>query len=211
MLGCSINSCSFTASSIAFSCWTHLLAISSMSSTSDVSSVQYLQRIFASSPTLTLRVIMHNEMNDMINNDDGTPKNTIKWFHVVSKSKRASTFDVSTCKYIGNRVVVRYIGKFDSNCIKYWFKSLWKTNYLRLEYKSFASITHLMVEAWVAWLCGIVSSIATIYLKKSMVFTVINRKMSFFLLSHFFFICWTNSSYIFSFRLDWSQNVHQLL
>lgn len=102
VLGCTTCSCSFTASSIALSCWTHLFAISSISSTSDVSSVQYLHRIFASSPTLTERVIIHNEMNDTTNNTAGIPKKNKKLFHVVSKSKRASTFEASTCKWPRN-------------------------------------------------------------------------------------------------------------
>lgn len=96
VLGCTTGiSCSITAPSIAFNCCTHLFANSSMSSISDVSSVQYLQRIFASSPTFTERVIIHNEINDITNNVHGIPNAYTNSRHVFSKSKRANTFDAS--------------------------------------------------------------------------------------------------------------------
>lgn len=85
-------------SSNSFNCCTHLFAISSMSSVSETSSAQYLHRIFASSPTLTDRVITNSEINDTTNSTVGIPKKNTNSRHVLFKSKRDITLVESSCK-----------------------------------------------------------------------------------------------------------------
>lgn len=173
VLGCSTCSCSFTASSMAFNCWTHLFAISSISSTSDVSSVQYLQRIFASSPTLTERVIMHNEMNDTTNNTAGIPKKNRKLFHVVSKSKRASTFAESTCKF--ERNLECYCNCFETSEIhmEMYFEFLCGSRCACKSHEKLITsdlnarsihFSHLIVETCITWLSRIIGTIASMWM-----------------------------------------------
>lgn len=75
-----------------------LLFSISLSSKSEFSSVQYLHRIFASSPTFTDLVIMHSEINDTINNDTGTESAITNSRLVLPKSKRANTINGSFCE-----------------------------------------------------------------------------------------------------------------
>lgn len=89
-----INACSTAAGSI------RLLLFARFSSMSEFSSpsVQYLHLIFASSPTLTERVIIHNDINDMTNSVAGTENEIKNSRHVFPKSKRAKTISGSFCK-----------------------------------------------------------------------------------------------------------------
>lgn len=98
--------CSFCLwiSSNSFNCCTHLFAISSMSSVSETSSAQYLHRIFASSPTLTDRVITNSEINDTTNRTVGIPKKNTNSRHVLFKSKRDITLVESSCKKNNNQI-----------------------------------------------------------------------------------------------------------
>lgn len=74
-----------------------LLLTISLSSISEFSSVQYLHRIFASSPTFTELVIMHSEMNDTTNSETGTETAITNSRQALLKSKRASTMKGSYC------------------------------------------------------------------------------------------------------------------
>lgn len=104
VLGCTgTASCSFTASSIAFNCCTHLFASSSISSMSDVSSMQKVHLIRASSPTLTDRVITHRAMNEMTNSVAGTPNAKTNSRQVFFRSKRANTLVASFYKHNDKR------------------------------------------------------------------------------------------------------------
>lgn len=88
----SINACSTAAGS------KRPPRFSSMSEFSSPS-VQYLHLIFASSPTLTERVMMHSDINDMTNSVAGTENDIRNSRHVFPKSKRASTISASFCKW----------------------------------------------------------------------------------------------------------------
>lgn len=90
-----INASSTAAGSMRPPLWARFSSMSEFSSPS----VQYLHLILASSPTLTERVIMHNDMNDMTNSVAGTENEIKNSRHVFAKSKRASTIPSSFWKW----------------------------------------------------------------------------------------------------------------
>lgn len=160
-----------------------------MSSISEFSSVQHLHRIFASSPTFTERVIMHNVINDMTNNVVGMPKQNTNSRHVLSKSKRARTFAASLCNCYKNStsVLMTFIWIQSISiyiilnlykcrcCCCWWWWWLDDARKMLITFRSSRALsqemcvwgsTYSIVKAWITWLCRIIQTISTMWMQK---------------------------------------------
>lgn len=167
----------------------YLLAVSS--STSDAgTSAQYLQRIFASSPTFTDRVIMHRAMKETTNRVHGTETAITNSRHVFVRSKRANTMNASFCKYqrhdfcFGKQKVFVYVALSSVCCTstptQYFLRRIYCSRFTfyganskimndlgrRARRIYILHIQYLVVEALKARLCRIIITVASVCLQK---------------------------------------------